>query len=92
MDGCICSVLFVRLVLIIKFVVGLFLSIPEVGDYERLVRHLCGKAVGVVLGGGGARGLAHLGVLSAMAEQGVPVDYIGGTSQGAYMAGETERA
>jgi len=62
-------------------------SIPVNGDYERLVRHLTGKARGVVLGGGGARGLAHLGVLATLEEQGLPVDYIGGTSQGAFMAG-----
>ena len=62
-------------------------SIPVNGDYERLVRHLVGKARGVVLGGGGARGLAHLGVLATLEEQGVPIDYIGGTSQGAFMAG-----
>jgi lysophospholipid hydrolase len=34
-----------------------------------------------VLGGGGARGLAHVGVLNALREEGVPVDLIGGTSQ-----------
>jgi len=41
---------------------------------------------GLVLGGGGARGLAHLGVLRAMREAGVPVDQIGGTSQGAFVS------
>lgn len=55
-------------------------------DMKRLARHLAGRAVGLVLGGGGARGLAHLGVLRAMEEVGVPVDFIGGTSQGAFMA------
>ncbi|EKX48054.1 hypothetical protein GUITHDRAFT_106135 [Guillardia theta CCMP2712] len=55
-------------------------------DMERLGRYLAGRAVGLVLGGGGARGLAHLGVLRAMEELKVPVDFIGGTSQGAFMA------
>ncbi len=55
-------------------------------DIQRLARHLAGRAVGLVLGGGGARGLAHLGVLKAMEEVGLPVDFIGGTSQGAFMA------
>mmetsp|Transcript_7222 Transcript_7222/g.17945 ORF Transcript_7222/g.17945 Transcript_7222/m.17945 type:complete len:1179 (+) Transcript_7222:174-3710(+) len=54
-------------------------------DFARLGRHLAGRAVGVVLGGGGARGLAHLGVLRAMEELGLPIDFIGGTSQGAFM-------
>ena len=55
-------------------------------DVQRLARHLAGRSVGLVLGGGGARGLAHLGVLRAMEEVGLPVDFIGGTSQGAFMA------
>ena len=56
------------------------------GDREtfaRLARVLAGRAVGVVLGGGGARGFAHLGVLRALEELGVPVDIIGGASIGA---------
>jgi NTE family protein len=43
--------------------------------------------VAVVLGGGGARGLAHLGVLRYMEELGIPVDMIGGTSMGGLVAG-----
>ena len=42
---------------------------------------MAGKAVGLVLSGGGSRGLAHLGVLHALDDAGVPVDVIGGTSQ-----------
>nr|WP_319392387.1 cyclic nucleotide-binding and patatin-like phospholipase domain-containing protein [uncultured Desulfobacter sp.] len=52
-------------------------------DYRRITRFLAGKAVGVVLGGGGARGFAHLGALKAFEEKGVPVDLIGGNSMGA---------
>lgn len=33
---------------------------PLVNDFSRLARRLCGKSVGVVLGGGGARGLSHI--------------------------------
>lgn len=51
-------------------------------DFGRLARRLLGQSVGLVLGGGGARGLAHLGVLNALEECGVPVDMIGGTSIG----------
>jgi len=39
--------------------------------------------VGVVLSGGGAKGLAHIGALKAIEEAGVRIDYIGGTSMGA---------
>lgn len=42
---------------------------------------MAGKAIGLVLSGGGSRGLAHLGVLHALDDAGVPVDVIGGTSQ-----------
>jgi lysophospholipid hydrolase len=56
-------------------------------DMERLARWLAGKAVGLVLSGGGSRGLAHLGVLRALDDAGVPIDIVGGTSQGAFMAG-----
>jgi NTE family protein/lysophospholipid hydrolase len=52
-------------------------------DYERLSRFLTGRAVGVVLGGGGARGFAHLGVLRAIEEAGIPIDVLGGNSMGA---------
>ncbi|WP_343488201.1 patatin-like phospholipase family protein [Allomuricauda sp. d1] len=43
--------------------------------------------VGVVLSGGGAKGLAHIGALKAIEEAGVKVDYIGGTSMGAIIGG-----
>ena len=43
--------------------------------------------VAVVLGGGGARGMAHLGVLRLMEELGIPIDLIGGTSMGGLVAG-----
>lgn len=54
-------------------------------DYERVARLLSGRGCGLVLGGGGARGLAHLGVMRALDEGGVPVDAVGGTSIGALM-------
>ena len=55
-------------------------------DFARLARILSGRAVGLVLGGGGARGFAHLGVLRALEELNVPVDMVGGTSIGASLA------
>jgi predicted acylesterase/phospholipase RssA len=56
------------------------------GDLSRLARILSGRALGLVLGGGGARGFAHLGVLRALEELGIEVDMVGGTSIGATMA------
>jgi len=43
--------------------------------------------IGLALSGGGARGGAHIGVLKALAEQRIPIDYIAGTSMGAVMGG-----
>ena len=58
---------------------------PFKGDFHRLARRLCGKSVGLVLGGGGARGLTQIGIIRAMEEAGVPIDLIGGTSIGAFV-------
>lgn len=55
--------------------------------WQRLGRRLRGCAVGAVLSGGAARGLAHLGVIRALQEAGQPVDVIAGTSMGALMGG-----
>lgn len=60
---------------------------PMINDFSRLARRLCAKSVGVVLGGGGARGISHLGVLRALEERGIPIDYIAGTSIGALIGG-----
>lgn len=54
-------------------------------DFTRMCRRVTGRSVGVVLGGGGARGLAHIGVIQALNEAGIMVDFVGGTSQGAYI-------
>ncbi len=42
--------------------------------------------VGVVMSGGGAKGLYHIGVLEALEESGVPIDYVAGTSMGSIIA------
>jgi NTE family protein len=52
-------------------------------DGERAARLLTGHALGLVLSGGGARGLAHLGVMRALHENGIAVDVVGGASVGA---------
>eukprot|EP01135_Chromosphaera_perkinsii_P000408 Nk52_evm55s78 gene=Nk52_evmTU55s78 len=54
-------------------------------DMARLARRLTGTSIGVVLGGGGARGISHLGVLKALETFNIPVDMIGGTSMGSFI-------
>ncbi len=56
-------------------------------DNARAARLIAGQSVGLVLSGGGARGLAHLGVMRALSEGGIAVDAIGGVSIGAIIGG-----
>ena len=46
-----------------------------------------GQSVGLVLSGGGAKGLSHIGVIKALEENGIPIDYISGTSIGSIVGG-----
>jgi predicted acylesterase/phospholipase RssA/CRP-like cAMP-binding protein len=57
-------------------------------DFARLGRHLLGASIGLVLGGGGGRGMAHIGVWRAMTEAGLPVDRISGASVGAVLSAQ----
>jgi NTE family protein len=45
------------------------------------------QSVGLVMSGGGAKGLSHIGVIKALEENDIPVDYVAGTSMGAIVAG-----
>lgn len=56
-------------------------------DLARVARFLSGTARGLVLAGGGMRGFAHLGVMQALDEVGIPIDAVGGASIGSIMAG-----
>lgn len=59
--------------LLIPFLIGCLLcAIPA-----------SGQTVGLVLSGGGAKGLSHIGVIKALEEEGIPIDYVAGTSMGA---------
>ncbi|XP_059481709.1 neuropathy target esterase sws isoform X2 [Neocloeon triangulifer] len=61
---------------------------PDIhSDFSRLARWLTGTSVGLVLGGGGARGAAHVGMIKAIQESGIPIDMVGGVSIGAFMGG-----
>jgi predicted acylesterase/phospholipase RssA/CRP-like cAMP-binding protein len=53
------------------------------GDLARLARRLTGRATGLVLSGGGARGFAHIGVVRALRDAGIEIDYVAGCSIGA---------
>lgn len=55
----------------------LFLLLPSV---------LSAQKVGLVMSGGGARGLAHIGVIRMLEENNIPIDYVAGTSMGAIVA------
>lgn len=66
-------------------------SLPATTDagraLGRLARRVAGLQVGVALGSGSSKGYAHIGVLSALERHGVAIDYIGGASIGAAVAG-----
>jgi NTE family protein/lysophospholipid hydrolase len=64
------------------------LRIGQSEDFNRLARFLTGHAIALVLGGGGARGFAHIGVIKAMSELNIPIDLIGGTSMGALIGAQ----
>ena len=53
---------------------------------RRLARKLLGATVGIAVGGGAAFGIAHLGVLKALEEGGIPIDLLAGTSMGSIVA------
>ena len=60
------------------FILGIIGFIPAM---------MTAQSVGLVLSGGGAKGLAHIGVIKALEEYRIPIDYIGGTSMGAIIGG-----
>ncbi len=61
----------------------LFVSAISFGQKETQKHPVKNQKIGLVLSGGGAKGFAHVGVLKAIEEAGVELDYIGGTSMGA---------
>ena len=62
-------------------------GVPEQAPASARLAHLGRPAVGLVLSGGGARGLAHIGVLKVLERERIPVDVIAGTSMGAIVGG-----
>ena len=66
-----------------------FVNPGSTAAFDALARQLCGRGLGLVLGGGGARGFAHLGLLRALEAMEIPVDLAGGSSMGAFLAALT---
>jgi NTE family protein len=67
-------------ILLIFFSVLPFLGFAQQNNTPR-------PRIGLVLSGGGAKGIAHIGVIKVLEEAGIPVDYIGGTSMGSIIGG-----
>jgi NTE family protein len=61
-------------------------------DTDRVARLVLSRGIGIVYSGGGARGIAELGVLKALREAEIPIDAAGGTSIGSILAGATSSA
>jgi predicted acylesterase/phospholipase RssA len=57
-------------------------------DIDRLGRLLTGRAIGLVLSGGGARAFAHIGVIRALSNSGIPIDAVAGVSMGAIIGAQ----
>ena len=68
---------------IILLIAGLFLFSSGMTATTTTQR----KKVGLVLSGGGAKGMAHIGALKVIEEAGIPIDYVVGTSMGSIIGG-----
>ena len=67
--------------------IGICVFQAEAQSKKKVVINAPRPKVGVVLGGGGAKGAAHIGVLKYIEEMGIPVDYVAGTSMGSIIGG-----
>lgn len=66
----------------------LHINIHSIKDKERLYRFINGSSLGVVMNGGGARGMAHIGALMSLEDMHKPIDFIAGCSMGAFIAAQ----
>lgn len=62
------------------------LRLSSQADWDKLIRFLRGRALGVVLSGGAARAYVHIGIIKAMEELNIPIDFIAGNSMGGAVA------
>ncbi len=66
---------------------GMWRANADDKSIRRLARRIAQRIVGLALSSGNARGIAHIGVLHVLEEEGIPVDVIAGTSAGAVFGG-----
>lgn len=71
--------------LIISLLAVLFVCQPITADIQEESQPR--KKIGLVLSGGGAKGMAHIGALKIIEEAGIPIDYVVGTSMGSIIGG-----
>lgn len=69
---------------IILFLVSILFAFPAPAQQPVRGEH---QSVGLVLSGGGAKGIAHIGAIKALEDNGIPIDYVSGTSMGAIVGG-----
>ena len=66
----------------------LHINVHSLKDRERLLRFINGTSFGVVMNGGGARGMAHIGALMTLQDMNIPVDFIASCSMGAFIGAQ----
>jgi NTE family protein len=72
---------------LLAIVVFLVLSLPAQAQKVKKNTNASRPKIGLVMGGGGAKGASHIGVLKYLEELEIPIDYVAGTSMGSIMAG-----
>lgn len=73
--------IFIRLIILLSLIRLIHIdAVAEEVSRDSLSSH---QSVGLVLSGGGAKGIAHIGVIKALEDNGIPINYVAGTSMGA---------
>ena len=75
---------------VVAVVMACVVSLPAKSDDSIPESHAASRAhqsVGLVLSGGGAKGIAHIGVIQALEDHDIPIDFVAGTSMGAIVGG-----
>lgn len=80
-------IIFILITLLVFGVPTTFFAVNPDTETDLMNPEISGPKVGLVLSGGGAKGIMHIALLRAMEEVNMPIDYIGGTSMGAIIGG-----
>lgn len=75
--------IFGAIVAVIMSFASLSGAAAEMPDSVSMQEAPSSQSVGLVLSGGGAKGIAHIGVIQALEDHNIPIDYVAGTSMGA---------